>query len=197
MNTYTIIDTYAGLAQWHGDYASAEDAMAHFDDAVGLRPNGGEWAATQASDGAVYRVENASRARVLLPPRPRRLTHSLGELHNDLRHSREWIHLPAPPWLLVARHRHRMGRYDGTAWAKMIREYGPMMGGVLPHEACNIIPASKALLDMLARCGGHCGTGHVMLNGVACTVREAQDHRYALEAAHNRTGLTLGKSLAF
>jgi hypothetical protein len=57
MNTYTIIDTYAGLAQWHGDYASAEDAMAHFDDAVGLRPNGGEWAATQASDGAVYRVE--------------------------------------------------------------------------------------------------------------------------------------------
>jgi hypothetical protein len=83
------------------------------------------------------------------------------------------------------------------AWAKMIREYGPMMGGVLPHEACNIIPASKALLDMLARCGGHCGTGHVMLNGVACTVREAQDHRYALEAAHNRTGLTLGKSLAF
>jgi hypothetical protein len=89
------------------------------------------------------------------------------------------------------------GETECEALAKMVRGYGLQVGDWLPREDCNIVPASSALLGMLNRSGGHCGTRHVMLNGVACTVSEVQDLRRDLEAAHNATGATLGYAPAF
>ena len=81
------------------------------------------------------------------------------------------------------------GETEDQAWAKACALMGPFFddnADEIPYDIVRkgfeFLPASRRCLDMLDHAKGRCGAYWVMVWGVACTPREAQDRELVLEA---------------